>query len=185
MNETAFLMSEQQRAKSVPVHLKARTARWAPSDIELRQDPEYWAGGHGLHSTPRDYLKFQRALLGDGTSPDGVKILDKSTVDAAFRNQIGALDFPAEITTADPASSMSIQRRPGLQVGLRAAAQHRGHPRRAPRLERRLGGPAQHALLGRPHDGRHRRDLHAVPPFVTEDAFQMYVDFEQALYASL
>ena len=69
MTETAFLMSEQQRAKSVPVHLKGEDGTWAASDIELRQDPEYWAGGHGLHSTPRDYLKFQRALLGDGTRP--------------------------------------------------------------------------------------------------------------------
>ena len=85
---------------------QGRGRRVGASDIELRQDPEYWAGGHGLHSTPRDYLKFQRALLGDGTSPDGVKILEKATVDAAFTNQIGDLDFPAEIPTADPASTM-------------------------------------------------------------------------------
>ncbi len=77
MDETAFLMSDRQQANSVPVHLKGEDGAWAASDIELRQDPEYWAGGHGLHSTPRDYLKFQRMLLGDGTSPDGVTILEQ------------------------------------------------------------------------------------------------------------
>jgi CubicO group peptidase (beta-lactamase class C family) len=94
MAETAFLMSPDQRAKSVPVHLKGEDGSWAASDIDLRQDPDYWAGGHGLHSTPRDFLRFQRTLLGDGTSPDGVKALEKDTVDAAFTNQIGELDFP-------------------------------------------------------------------------------------------
>ena len=55
------------------MHLKSEDGSWEVSDIDLRQDPDYWAGGHGLHSTPRDYLKFQRMLLGDGTSPDGVR----------------------------------------------------------------------------------------------------------------
>ena len=90
----------------MPVHLKGEDGAWAPTDIDLVQEPEYWAGGHGLHSTPRDYLKFQRMLLGDGTSPDGVQILSKETVDAAFTNQIGELDFPAEIA----------DRRPGVVV---------------------------------------------------------------------
>src|SRR5262249_6084802 len=94
MSETAFLMTPAQRAKSVPIHLKGEDGAWVATDIDLRQDPEYWAGGHGLHSTPRDYLKFERMLLGNGTSPDGVKILEKGTVDAAFTNQIGDLDFP-------------------------------------------------------------------------------------------
>ena len=32
-----------------------------------------------------------------------MRILQRATVDAAFTNQIGDLDFPAEIPTADPA----------------------------------------------------------------------------------
>lgn len=39
---------------------------------------------------PRDYVKFQQALLNVGTF-DGTEILGKSTVDAAFTNQIGDL----------------------------------------------------------------------------------------------
>lgn len=81
MDETAFIMNQDQRASSTPVHLKGADGTWSASEIELNQEPEYWAGGHGLHSTPRDYLKFQRALLHDGTF-EGTKILDTSTVTA-------------------------------------------------------------------------------------------------------
>ncbi|MDQ3053563.1 MAG: serine hydrolase, partial [Actinomycetota bacterium] len=98
MDKTEFIMTGEQRATSTPVHLKGEDGTWAASEIELNQEPEYFAGGHGLHSTPRDYLKFQRALLHVGTF-EGIKILEKSTVDAAFTNQIGDLDFPEEIPT--------------------------------------------------------------------------------------
>ena len=65
MNDTSFTPSNAERENLVPVHLKGADG-WAASEIELALDPEYYAGGHGLHSTPRDYLKFQRALLGGG-----------------------------------------------------------------------------------------------------------------------
>ena len=41
-----------------------------------------------------------------------------------FTNQIGELDFPPAIATADPAVDGRLQRRPRLQVGPRPAAQH-------------------------------------------------------------
>ena len=184
MTETAFLMSDPQRAKSVPVHLKGEDGAWAASDIELRQDPEYWAGGHGLHSTPRDYLKFQRALLGDGTSPDGVKILEKATVDAAFTNQIGDLDFPAEIATADETSTMSFNAGPGYKWGYGLLLNTEDIPG-----ARRAYSGAWAGLLNT-HFWVDRtpaspaRSTRSSCPFVTAEAFQMYLDFEQALYAS-
>ena len=55
------------------MHLRGEDGAWAASEIELASDPDWWAGGHGLYSTPHDYLKFQRMLLGNGTSPDGVR----------------------------------------------------------------------------------------------------------------
>ena len=116
----------QSCEEATPVHLRGEDGRWAASEVELSAEPDWWAGGHGLYSTPRDYLKFQRMLLGNGTSPDGVEILAAETVDAAFSNQIGDLDFPAEIPSADPGSTFGLSVGPGLQVGLRPAAQHRG-----------------------------------------------------------
>jgi methyl acetate hydrolase len=185
MTETAFLMTPDQRAKSVPIHLKGQDGSWAPSDIELRQDPEYWAGGHGLHSTPRDYLKFQRALLGDGTSPDGVKILEKDTVDAAFTNQIGELDFPANIPSADPASTMDFNAGPGHKWGYGLLLNTQDVPG-----ARRAWSGAWAGLLNTHFwvdrtTGVTGAIYTQFLPFVTPGAMQMYQDFEHALYASL
>jgi methyl acetate hydrolase len=185
MTETAFLMTDAQRAKSVPIHLKGEDRAWAPSDIELRQDPDYWTGGHGLHSTPRDYLKFQRALLGDGTSPDGVKILEKDTVDAAFSNQIGDLDFPAEIPTGDPATTHPLKLGPGFKWGYGLLLNTEDIP------GRRRGWTGAWAGLLNTHFWVDRTAGVAGAiytqflPFVTPEALQMYEDYERALYASL
>ena len=130
------------------MHLKGEDGAWAESDIELRQDPDYWAGGHGLHSTPRDYLKFQRMLLGDGTSPDGVKILEKSTVDAAFTNQIGDLDFPEEIPSTDPASTMPFNAGPGYKLGFGLLLNTEDIPGMRRAWQRRLGRAARTRTSG-------------------------------------
>jgi CubicO group peptidase (beta-lactamase class C family) len=185
MTETAFLMTPEQRAKSVPIHLQGEDGAWAASDIELRQDPEYWAGGHGLHSTPRDYLKFQRALLGDGTSPDGVKILEKDTVDAAFSNQIGDLEFPAELPSADPASTMAFNAGPGYKWGYGLLLNTQDVPG-----GRRAWSGAWAGLLNTHFwvdrtTGVTGAIYTQFLPFVTPEAMRMYQDFEHALYASL
>jgi methyl acetate hydrolase len=112
MTDTGFALSDEQRADVAPVHRRGPDGRWAVAEAPLRPDPDYWSAGNGLYSTPRDYLKFQRMLLGNGTSPDGVTVLRPDTVQAAFADQIGELEFPADIPTADPASAF------GLHVGL-------------------------------------------------------------------
>jgi methyl acetate hydrolase len=185
MTETAFLMTDAQRANSTPVHVKNDDGTWAPSEIELEQEPEYWTAGHGLHSTPRDYLKFQRALLGRGTSPDGVKILEPETVDAAFTNQIGDLDFPAEIPTADPNSTESFRAGPGHKWGYGLLINTEDIPGR-----RRAGSGAWAGLLNThfwvdPTAGVTGAIYTQFLPFVPEEAMQMYQDFEAAIYASL
>ena len=162
MDQTTFLMNDEQRPNSTPVHVKAEDGTWTAIGEVLNQAPDYWAGGHGLYGPPSDYIKFQRALLRGGEL-DGTRILRQSTVDEAFTNQIGDLDFPAECPTADPAVDLRFQRGSRLQVGLRAAAQHRGHPGHAAGLVGRLGGAVQHPLLGRPHHRRVRLDLQQLP----------------------
>jgi CubicO group peptidase (beta-lactamase class C family) len=185
MDQTAFRMSDAQRAKSLPVHLRGEDGAWAPSEIDLNQQPEYWAGGHGLHSTPRDFLKIQRAILGDGTSPDGVKILEPATVDAAFSNQIGDLDFPAEITTADPAATETFAAGPGFKWGYGLLLNTQDLPGR-----RRAGSGAWAGLLNTHFWVDRTAGITAAIysqflPFGPEPAIRMYQDFEEALYASL
>ncbi|WP_214369214.1 serine hydrolase domain-containing protein [Pseudonocardia sp. H11422] len=184
MDQTAFLMNSEQRANSVPVHLKGEDGTWAPSEIDLNQDPEYFAGGHGLHSTPRDYLKFQRALLGGGTL-DGTQILQHSTVDAAFTNQIGDLDFPAEIPTADPASTHAFNAGPGYKWGYGLLLNTQDVPGM-----RKAGSGAWAGLCNThfwvdPTTGVTGAIYTQFLPFVPQEALDVYADFERALYASL
>ena len=185
MDQTAFLMTAEQRANSAPVHLKGEDGTWAASDIDLRQDPDYWAGGHGLHSTPRDYLKFESMLLRDGTSADGAKILEKETVDAAFSNQIGDLDFPAEIPSGDLATTHPLNLGPGYKWGYGLLLNTEDIPGK-----RRAWSGAWAGLLNT-HFWVDRTTGVAAAiytqslPFVTPEALRMYEDFERALYASL
>jgi methyl acetate hydrolase len=183
MSQTAFLMSPEQRANSVPVHLRQDDGSWAPSDIELSLDPEYFTGGHGLHSTPRDYLRFQRALLRGGEL-DGVRILEESTVADAFTNQIGDLDFPEYIGTGDPATTHELALGPGYKWGWGLLLNTQDVPG-----HRRAGSGAWAGLLNThfwidPAAGIAGAIYTQFLPFVTPEALQMYQDFEGALYAS-
>jgi len=185
MNETAFVMSDAQRANSSPIHVKGEDGAWIATEIDLVQQPEYWAGGHGLHSTPRDYMKFQRMLLGNGASPDGVKILESATVDAAFTNQIGELDFPAEIHTADPSATNTFAAGPGFKWGYGLLLNTVDVPG-----GRRAGSGAWAGLLNTHFwvdraSGITGAIYSQFLPFVTDPALQMYMDFEAALYASV
>jgi CubicO group peptidase (beta-lactamase class C family) len=185
MAETAFLMSPGQRAKCAPIHLKGDDGAWVATDIDISQEPEYFAGGHGLHSTPRDYLKFQRTLLGNGTSPDGVRILSKDTVDAAFTNQIGDLDFPAEIASADPATTMDFNAGPGFKWGYGLLLNTQDVPGMRRAWSGAWAGSANTHFWVDRTTGVTGAIYSQFLPFVTPEAMRMYQDFERALYASL
>jgi methyl acetate hydrolase len=184
MHETSFAPTDGQRDNLVPVHLRGEDGAWRASEIELHPEPEYYAGGHGLYSTPRDYLRFQRALLGNG-EVDGTRILQKATVEAAFTNQIGALDFPAAIRSADPASSLDFTVGPGHKWGYGLLLNIQDLPGR-----RRSGSGAWAGLCNThfwvdPTSAVTGAVYTQTLPFVTPEVYQVYLDVETALYASL
>jgi CubicO group peptidase (beta-lactamase class C family) len=184
MTSTTFLMSAEQRANSLPVHLRGEDGAWAPSDVDWSQEPAWWAGGHGLYSTPRDYLKFQRMLLGGGAL-DGARLLDADTVAAAFTNQIGELDFPLAIATADPGTTADFDAGPGFKWGLGLLLNREQQPGM-----RAAGSGAWAGLMNThfwvdPASGVTGAVYTQTLPFVEPRVFQVYVDFERALYASL
>ena len=185
MTSTTFLMTEEQRAHSAPVHLRGEDGAWAAApEVDWSQEPEWWAGGHGLHSTPREYLHFQRMLLGGGTL-DGTKILEAATVDRAFTNQIGELDFPPEIRTAHPPSTADFNAGPGFKWGLGLLLNSEQQP------GMRAAGSGAWAGLMNTHFWVDRTSgvtgaiYTQTLPFVEPRVFQVYVDFERALYASI
>jgi len=184
MDHTTFLMNDEQRPRSTPVHVKGEEGTWVAIGEVLNQSPEYWAGGHGLYGPPSDYIKFEQALLRGGEL-NGTRILRQETVDAAFRNQIGDLDFPADLPTADPVSSCDFHAGTGYKWGYGLLL----NTADIPGMRRAWSG--SWAGLCNTHFWVDRTAGVCASiysnflPFVTPEAVTMYNDFERALYASL
>jgi methyl acetate hydrolase len=183
MDHTTFLLNDDERLVSTPVHVPG-DGTWTAIGEVLNQAPEYFAGGHGMYGPPSDYIRFERALLRGGEL-DGTRILRPETVDAAFSNQIGDLDFPADIPTADPNSSGPLAVGPGYKwgYGLLLNAEDRPGMRRA--------GSGAWAGLCNTHFWVDRTAGVCASiysnflPFITPGGLQLYADFERALYAAL
>lgn len=184
MADTAFALTDAQRANRAAVHVKNESNEWVDvGDIVNRTDPDWWAAGHGLYSTPRDYIRFERMLLRGGEL-DGVRILTEQTVADAFRNQIGDLHFPAEISTADPASSGPLNVGPGYKWGFGLLLNTADVPGR-----RRVGTGAWAGLFNTHFwidrtTGVCASIYSNCLPFITPQAYQLYTDFEEAVYAA-
>jgi methyl acetate hydrolase len=184
MDHTAFIMNDNDRANCSPVHVKGEDGKWASIGEILNQAPEYFAGGHGLYGPPSDYIKFERALLRGGEL-DGVRILEPETVAKAFRNQIGDLDFPADIPSADPASTGRFTLGPGYKWGYGLLLNTEDIPGR-----RRAGSGAWAGLCNTHFWVDRMAGICAsiysnFLPFITPEALGLYADFEEALYAAL
>jgi CubicO group peptidase (beta-lactamase class C family) len=185
MTRTGFALDERAKAELVPVHLRTADGRWAASEIELPSRPEYVSGSRGLYSTARDYLAFQRMLLGDGTGPDGTTVLTPATVHAMFSNQIGSLEVPAEIRTADPQSAFGLALGPGYKWGYGLLLNTHDEPGR-----RRAGSGGWMGLFNTffwvdPAAGVTGAIYTQALPFLIPEALRLARDFETALYASL
>jgi methyl acetate hydrolase len=183
MTRTTFAPTAEQRAGLVPVHVKDEEGRWTPTDIDWAEEPEWWAGGHGLYSTPRDYLRFQRMLLGNGEL-DGVRILRPETVDAAFTNQIGELDFPSHIPSGDPAVSHAWNGPTGQKWGYGLLLTTEQQPgMRAVGSGAWAGVFNTHYWVDRA-SGVTGAIYTQFLPFIPEEALAVYADFERAVYAA-
>lgn len=185
MDDTMFKLDDRRLENAARVHMPSENGGWASAGLLLNQDPDWWAGGHGLYSTPRDYIRFQRALLRGGEL-DGARILASETVDAAFSNQIGELDFPAAIATADAAITDDFNAGPGFKWGfgllLNEADVDGG---------RRAGTGAwaglfnTHFFIDRETGVCASIYTNSLPFVVADGAFRVYGEFEAALYGAL
>ncbi len=184
MDQTTFLMTDDQRPNSTPVHVRAEDGTWVSIGEVLNQEPDYWAGGHGLYGPPSDYIKLQRALLRGGEL-DGTRILRSSTVDEAFRNQIGDLDFPAELPTADPASSCTFRVGPGFKWGYGLLLNTSDIPGMRRAWSGAWAGLCNTQFWVDRTTGICGSIYSNFLPFVTPEAVKLYNDFERTLYASL
>ena len=185
MGDTMFRLDDGRRDNCVTLHVRGEDGNWISAGEVLSQQPDWWAGGHGLYSTPRDYIRFERALLRGGEL-DGARILAQETVDAVFRNQIGDLDFPAEIPTADPPITDALNLGPGWKWGYGLLLNTQDVP------GRRRAGTGAWAGLFNTHFFVDRTTgicasiyTNSLPFVVEHEAWKLYGDFEAALYAAL
>jgi methyl acetate hydrolase len=91
MSSTAFTMTDEMHGRMASIHQRADNGSISALDLVLPQDPEIHMAGHGLYSTPEDYVKFIRLWLNDGAAPDGRRLLEPATVEMAARNHLGDL----------------------------------------------------------------------------------------------
>ncbi|PRX97582.1 serine hydrolase [Paraburkholderia sp. BL25I1N1] len=112
MSNSGFLISGAQKQRVATMHNRQADGSLKPAPFEINQRPEFFMGGGGAFSTPRDYMALLQMLVNGGTYR-GERILRADTVAAMFQNHIGDLQV-TEMKTAQPAWSNSFDQFPGM-----------------------------------------------------------------------
>ncbi|OTA70345.1 beta-lactamase/transpeptidase-like protein [Hypoxylon sp. EC38] len=99
LENITILPTQSMKDSLVITHQREHDGKLRPRDAPYRHPlvvstPEeiartFHSGGAGLFAKPQDYTRIISVLLNDGTDPKtGAKLLEKSTVDEMFKNQI-------------------------------------------------------------------------------------------------
>jgi len=113
MHNSGFLISSAQKKRVATMYNRQPDGSLTSAPFEMNQRPEFFSGGGGLFSTPRDYMAFLQMLVRGG-SFNGARVLKPETVASMFKNQIGDLNV-VEMKSALPAYSNSFDQFPGMQ----------------------------------------------------------------------
>ncbi len=181
MVDTGFTVRDDQRSRLVALHVP-NEGSWVPIDFELPREPEYWTGGHGLYSTPQDYLRFQQMLL-HGGQLDGTRILAEGAVREAFSNQIGELTVPQVIKAASPMHTADFIAGPDRTWGWGLLINTKDEP------GARTAGSGTWAGLGNTHfwvdpvSGVTGAIYSQFFPFVYPPYMNFYAEFERGVYS--
>jgi CubicO group peptidase (beta-lactamase class C family) len=107
MTDTTFEMTPALEARAAGMHARAPDGTLSASG-RFPAAPEFRGGG-GLYSTARDYLKFLRAVLGDGSGVFSPAVLAMLREDQGPGRNIGRL------ITAAPPLSHDFEALPGVE----------------------------------------------------------------------
>jgi CubicO group peptidase (beta-lactamase class C family) len=132
MNDTAFVISPQQREREASVHRRNPDGSFKPQPIERPAARQSFSGGGGIYSTGPDYLTFIRMLLRGGEL-NGVRILKSDTVALMGENQIDNIEAGVMKSTV-PSLSSDVNFFPGIScrwgfghmINMRAVPNGRG-----------------------------------------------------------
>ena len=185
MNDTAFVIAPQQRAREASVHRRGPDGTLTAEPLEQNSPRQSFSGGGGIYSTAPDYLTLIRALLAGGAL-DGARILRPETVALMGQNQIGEIDVGVLKTTV-PALSNDVDLCPGVNrkwgfghmINMQALAGGRG-----------AGSLTWGGLLNTYYWIDPGRKVAAVfmtqvLPFADSRALRLYRQFEHGIYAAL
>jgi methyl acetate hydrolase len=111
MKDSGFLIGSKQKLRVATLHNRRTEGGLEPAAFEIPQRPEFFTGGGGAFSTPRDYISFLRMLLNGGTL-NGARVLKAETEATMMQNQIGDLTVQ-KMHSAQPAYSNSFDQFPG------------------------------------------------------------------------
>jgi methyl acetate hydrolase len=114
MSDTAFVISDQQRAREASVHRRQPDGSLKPQPPEKQTPRRSFSGGGGIYSSGPDYLAFIRMLMQGGAHGD-VRILRPDTVALMGENQIGKIEAGI-LKTTTPALSTDINFFPGISL---------------------------------------------------------------------
>jgi CubicO group peptidase (beta-lactamase class C family) len=114
MNDTAFTLTEPQRAREACLHVRDADGKLSPRPVEKPTVAKVFSGGGGIYSTAPDYLTLLQALL-NGGSFRGASILRPDTVASMATNQIDKLEVGI-LRTTNPALSNDVDFFPGVRL---------------------------------------------------------------------
>jgi len=185
MNDTAVVISPQQRLREASVHRRGPNGSLAPQPLERQSERQSFSGGGGIYSSGPDYLTLIRMLL-QGGALDGVRILRPDTVALMGQNQIGKIEAGV-LKTTTPALSNDVDFFPG--ISLKWGLGHMINMQPIPD-GRSAGSMTWGGLLNTYYWIDPGRRIAAVfmtqvLPFADKRALQIYRQFERGVYAVL
>jgi CubicO group peptidase (beta-lactamase class C family) len=185
MNDTAVVISPQQRLREASVHRRGPNGSLAPQPLERQSERQSFSGGGGIYSSGPDYLTLIRMLL-QGGALDGVRILRPDTVALMGRNQIGKIEAGV-LKTTTPALSNDVDFFPG--ISLKWGLGHMINMQPIPD-GRSAGSMTWGGLLNTYYWIDPGRRIAAVfmtqvLPFADKRALRIYRQFERGVYAAL
>jgi methyl acetate hydrolase len=186
MDDTGFFITPTMRERLASIHHRMADDSLAPNpQLELPQQPEFEAGGHGLYGTAGDYLKFVRMMLNEGRSDHGDPILSPATVAQMSANAMGT----AKVTpfkTADPQLSNDADILPDIEKhwGLSFMINNSDAP-----TGRSAGSLAWAGLANTYYWIDQKTGIGGVYatqilPFADQKALELYYAFEKVAYAT-
>ncbi len=115
MTETSFAMPQAPHSLAT-LYVRTEDGPMAfPTEFNGDDAREFNAGGAGLKSTARDYLRFIRAILCGGEL-DGARILSPESIALLTTNQIGNI-AAGRMGTTMPIMALEYEAFPGMDCG--------------------------------------------------------------------